>query len=48
MKVYIKNVYGQQTVRDISFFRAIHLRIACWYAFITQKQEEKPIIRFMI
>lgn len=48
MKVYIKNVYKQQTVRDISFFKAIYLRIACWYVFIAKEQEEKPIIRFLI
>lgn len=48
MKVYIKNVYKQQTVRDLPFFKAIYMRFIGWFLYRTKELEERPVIRFLI
>lgn len=48
MKIYIKNIYHQQTVRDMPFFKALYLRFCTWFLYKTKKTEERPVIHFMI
>ena len=45
MKVYIKNVWHQQTVRDLPITQAIKLR---FWSFVKYKKDERPIVRFLI
>ena len=45
MKVYLKNEYGQQTVRDLDLFQALKLRIWVWMRY---PKTERPIVRFVI
>lgn len=44
MLVYIKNVRGEQTVRNLKFFDAIKLR---WYNWLYVPKGERAIIRFL-
>lgn len=44
MKVYFKNLQGEQTVRDLPFFTALWLR---WKLFFRYNAEERPTMRFM-
>ena len=46
MKIYIKNMYEQQTIRDIPFFKAIWLRLAVWFKY--PLEEERPKVRFLV
>lgn len=48
MKVYIKSVYKQQTVRDIPFFKALYMRFCGWFLYRSKDIEERPVIRFLI
>lgn len=45
MKVYMKNINGQQTVRYLPFFKALGLRL---YVFARYPKAERPIVRFVI
>lgn len=45
MNVYLKNEYGQQTVRYLNFFKAIGLRV---YVFARYPKSKRPIVRFVI
>lgn len=45
MKVYLKNEFEQQTVRDLDFIQALKLRIWVW---IRYPKTERPIVRFVI
>ena len=45
MNVYMKNELGQQTVRDIPWYKAIWLRL---YVFARYTKDERPIIRFLV
>lgn len=45
MKVYMKNIYQQQTVRDLPLFQILKLR---FYAFVKYPKDERPIVRFVI
>ena len=45
MSVYIKNVWGQQTVRELPILRAIWLRILVNARY---PKDERPIVRFVI
>lgn len=45
MKVYMKNIYQQQTVRDIPLMKALWLR---WKVFIDYRKKERPTIRFLL
>lgn len=45
MKVYIKNMVQEQTVRDLPFTHALWLR---WKLFTMYDKEHRPIVRFMI
>ena len=44
MSVYIKNVYGEETVRELPFFEAIKLR---FIVFLRYRHEELPIVKFL-
>lgn len=45
MSVYIKNVWGQQTVRQLPIHKALWLRLL---VFARYKKDERPMVRFMI
>lgn len=45
MAVYMKNEFGQQTVRNLPFFKAIGLRL---YVFARYPKSKRPIVRFVI
>ena len=45
MKVYIKNQFQQQTVRNLPIFQAIKLRL---YVFMKYQGEERPIVKFLV
>lgn len=45
MKVYIKNVAQEQTVRDLPIIHALWLR---WKLFTMYEKENRPIVRFLI
>ena len=45
MKVYIKNIWGQQTIRDLPIFKALKLRV---YTYLKYQRSERPIIKFLI
>ena len=45
MNVYMKNEYGQQTVRYIPLHKAIWLRL---YVFFKYNTKDRPIVRFVI
>lgn len=45
MKVYIKNQFQQQTVRQLPIIQALKLRL---YVLMKYQKEERPIVKFMI
>lgn len=45
MNVYIKNTFGEQTVRYLPFFQALKLR---FFAFVRYPKSERPMVRFVI
>lgn len=45
MKVYIKNIWGQQTVRELPIHKAIWLR---FIVFAKYNKENRAIVRFLI
>ena len=45
MNVYMKNTFGQQTVRYLPFYKAIWLRI---YVYFHYNADERPEVRFVI
>lgn len=45
MSVYIKNTLGQQTIRELPFYKAIWLRLLVFLRYV---KEDRPIIRFVI
>lgn len=45
MNVYIKNEYGQQTVRYLPILQALKLRL---YVFAKYRKEDRPIVRFVL
>jgi len=45
MQVYIKNIEGQQTVRELPIWQALKLRL---YVFARYKKAERPIVRFVV
>ena len=45
MNVYIKNEYGEQTVRHLPLLQALKLRL---YVFTRYPKSERPIVRFVI
>jgi len=45
MKVYIKNQFQQQTVRQLPIIQALKLRL---YVFMRYQKEERPIVRFVV
>jgi hypothetical protein len=45
MKVYIKNVAQEQTVRELPFTHALWLR---WKVFTMYAKKGRPIVRFLI
>ena len=45
MSVYIKNEYGEQTVRRLPFHKALWLRL---YVFARYPKAERPIVRFVV
>lgn len=46
MRVYVKNVWGQQTVRELPVLQAIKLRLYCWHKYLNK--EERPVVRFLL
>ena len=46
MKVYLKNEFGQQTVRDLPFHKTLWLRFVVWFKY--PNKEERPLVRFVI
>ena len=45
MNVYIKNIRGEPTVRDLPFLQALKLRMFC---FARYTKKERPIVRFLV
>ena len=45
MKVYIKNMAQEQTVRDLPFTHALWLRMTLFFRY---EKKYRPIVRFMI
>ena len=45
MQIYMKNWVGQQTVRELPFYKAIGLRL---YVFARYPKSERPIVRFVV
>lgn len=45
MNVYMKNEFGQQTVRWLPLHKAIWLRVL---VFARYRKEERPVVRFVI
>lgn len=45
MSVYIKNVWGQQTIRKLPIYKALWLRLL---VFARYRKDERPIVRFVI
>lgn len=45
MSVYIKNAYGEQTVRQLPILQALKLRL---YVFARYPKAERPIVRFVL
>lgn len=45
MNVYMKNLEGEQTVRNLPFLSALYLR---WIVFAKYRKEDRPLVRFVI
>lgn len=45
MQVYIKNIEGQQTVRELPIWQALKLRLYC---FARYRKADRPIVRYLI